>query len=95
MGTALLTIPEGPFKVTNLIRWYLNRYKYSHHCYEELLSLWYFTHKDGGKFKTDNPMQEVTDHIVSNKHMLVKRVFPKEGQLNVGQNLKGIKEFKT
>ena len=55
MGTSLLTIPEGPFKVTNLIRWYLNRYKYSPHCYEELLKLWYLTHKEGD-FKTDNPM---------------------------------------
>ena len=71
-------IKEVPFKIENLVRWYLLRNSYSDKNFKEIISLWY-SYND--EFKTDNIMQEVEDFMSENKDILVKRNVNKKHKL--------------
>lgn len=90
-GVTLFHIQEVPWKASNLIKWYLNRNKYSHNNIDELLSQWYLTHKD--QSSSDNLAQEVYDFMNVRKHMLTKKVFDKKNNIHVGVNAATVKEF--
>ena len=74
-GPVILRTKCNPFKVENLIYWYLLRNKYSICNIKDIVSLWKSYNDD---FKTDNAIQEVEDFMAENPHLIEKRVIEQD-----------------